>query len=95
MDLRYLTTYTIENEDCREQLGNRSRFVHDSVVCTGQLPNAGTCLGDIGSPLVAGGRVFGLVTWFATCGQGGPNGYTRVSSYLDWIAQVSGVVIIE
>lgn len=93
MDLRHITVYTIENDICREQLGNSSQFVRDSVLCTEQGSNAGTCIGDLGSPLVAGHRLIGLATWFASCGQGGPNGYTRISSYLDWISEISGVSV--
>lgn len=54
---------------------------------------AGTCFGDSGGPLVINGNVIGLVSWGIPCARGRPDMFTRVSSYVDWVAEHTGVTI--
>lgn len=43
--------------------------------------------GDSGGPLTLGGKLIGLVSWANGCASTSyPTVYTRVVSYLDWIA---------
>ena len=57
-----------------------------------------TCSGDSGGPLftTAGGnyRLVGLTSWGNACGLADyPGIYTRLTTYLDWIAEESGAVL--
>lgn len=91
--MRFLNVFTLSNEDCRERVGeDGARFVHDSVLCTFHRVGAGLCRYDSGSPLVANQRLIGIASWFThPCGSGYPDGFTRVSSFLDWISENAGI----
>ena len=41
--------------------------------------------GDSGGPLLAANRVIGITSFMLKCANGYPDGFTRVSAYLDWI----------
>ncbi|MCP3804364.1 serine protease [Allokutzneria sp. A3M-2-11 16] len=60
-----------------------------AMVCAG-YPNGGkdSCQADSGGPLVAGGKLIGVVSWGEGCALAGkPGVYARVSSYVDLIKQ--------
>lgn len=45
----------------------------------------GMCKGDSGGPLVADNTLIGIVSFGRPCARGYPDGFTRVSTYKQWI----------
>lgn len=85
----------MENEQCRETEGN-DEWVHNSTVCTFRPAGRGTCHGDSGGPLIAGGELVGIASWVQLpCGSPFPDGFTRVSSFIDWIEEVTELGIVD
>uniref|UniRef100_T1GW63 Peptidase S1 domain-containing protein n=1 Tax=Megaselia scalaris TaxID=36166 RepID=T1GW63_MEGSC len=71
-------------------------LVTDGVICTNTKGGAvSTCNGDSGGPLVlkSTGRQIGVTSFVSSagCQSGGPDGFTRVTYYLDWIKQNTGL----
>lgn len=72
-----------------------------SMICATGLSGSNikdTCYGDSGGPLftTAGGNynLVGLTSWGYDCGlENYPGIYTRLTTYLDWIAEESGAVL--
>ncbi|XP_063919495.1 brachyurin-like [Zophobas morio] len=90
--LNYVNVKVITNRSCRLVFGG---LVVDSMVCTSGLNHASTCLGDNGGPLVVNGVLVGIASYYSEgCGDlEAPSGFTRVTSFLDWIEENSDVVI--
>ncbi|XP_014599693.1 PREDICTED: chymotrypsin-2-like [Polistes canadensis] len=63
------------------------RGVVDSHICTFTKRGEGACHGDSGGPLVANGVQVGIVSYGHPCAVGYPDVFTRVYSFVDWIAQ--------
>jgi len=64
--------------------------LHDTFICAGGIPEADTCEGDGGSPLVcdngSGGFVqAGIVAWGIGCGSTLPAAYVDVARYTHWV----------
>lgn len=66
-----------------------------SVICVRGVQQRSSCRGDSGGPLVASdnGALVGLTSFGSSegCHLGYPQGYTNISSYLEWIKQVTGI----
>ncbi|XP_063913522.1 brachyurin-like [Zophobas morio] len=92
-ELRYVSTVTLTNEECRLYYGNQ---IVDNMVCASGNYNEGTCIGDNGGPLViTNGKYFSLigVASFISangCESTDPSGYTRIRPYADWIHNITG-----
>ncbi|KAK3924705.1 Brachyurin [Frankliniella fusca] len=94
-DLMYVEQPVMDNSLCARYLG---KDVTDSHICGDGSGGIGTCKGDGGDPLVVPvtDSDTGATTWMLVgvasfqsdvdCGLGYPSAYTRVTSYLDWIA---------
>lgn len=89
---------TITNRDCRGYLDDlRSPNAHDGIVCTERedtTKRISICYNSFGSGLVSEqeGKVFGLFSWSDACYlDDDPHGFTRVSPYLDWFFNVTGI----
>ncbi|XP_005183422.2 brachyurin-like [Musca domestica] len=93
--LRYIEVPVLKQSTCRTYyLG----VVTDKMICISGKDGKSTCNGDSGGPLVykhdgintvIGATSFGIALG---CEKGWPGVFTRVTSYLDWIAEKSGVV---
>lgn len=69
-------------------------LVTAGVVCGNTAGGArSTCNGDSGGPLAYLGKLIGVTSFVSAggCASGGPAGFTRVTSYLDWIKQYTGL----
>lgn len=84
--LQFLTAPTLTNANCRSRFsaGNAAR-VFDNTICTFLRTGTGTCMGDSGGPLIAGGNVIGAVSWGIACAQGFPDVFARISSHRTWM----------
>jgi len=93
--LNELSVSVVSNEICRQSYGD---IIRSTNVCA-QGPNGtGTCQGDSGSSLQYNPRhglyiQYGIVSFGAStgCGTGHPNGYSRVTEYLDFISKTVGM----
>ncbi|XP_061395928.1 brachyurin-like [Musca vetustissima] len=93
--LRYIEVPVLKQSTCRNYyLG----VVTEKMICISGKDGKSTCNGDSGGPLVykhdgvntvIGATSFGIALG---CEKGWPGVFTRVTSYLDWIAEKSGVV---
>ncbi|XP_063698339.1 collagenase-like [Culicoides brevitarsis] len=96
--LMYTNVKVIGNSECARHYGS---IIQQFTVCTTGWDNnrQQTCQGDSGGPLITyddnlGKNIqIGVVSFVSGrgCEAGIPAGYVRVSSYLDWIKQKSGV----
>jgi chymotrypsin len=88
--LRSVTQPIISNEACGKRYG---ATISSRRVCVDGSGGKGSCLGDSGGPLTVRRNnryiVVGIVAFVLTrgCEKGYPSGYTRVTSFLDWIAE--------
>ncbi|XP_032782729.2 coagulation factor XI [Daphnia magna] len=75
----------LDNTVCTSQYGNL--FDGFAMLCAGG-DGTDTCSGDSGGPLLVNGVLVGITSWGgALCADPDhAGGYTRVSSYVDWIA---------
>lgn len=86
--LQFAPLHVIANEKCRPLYN--PFVVRDSTVCAHGLKGQSVCNGDSGGPLVLAndGRTLVGVTSFghvSGCHTGQPQGFARVTSFLDWI----------
>ncbi|XP_068143283.1 serine protease 1 [Drosophila tropicalis] len=83
----------IENSQCSSVYG--TDVITNDVICTATPDGKSTCAGDSGGPLVThdGNRLVGVTSFVAAngCTAGLPDGFTRVTSYLDWIRDHTGI----
>lgn len=95
--LQYAPHIVMSNEEC----GNWffSGFVpEESIVCAMGPNSEGICHGDSGGPLVTVDRDTKILVGISNfrhneaCGVG-PGGFARVSAYLDWIAEHTGLSV--
>lgn len=94
--LRFVDMYIEDRQKCINYYG--SGTVTDGVICTyTEYGRRSTCNGDSGGPLVLKrtGRLIGCTSFVSTagCQSGGPDGFTRVAHYLDWIQNYTGVLV--
>lgn len=91
--LKYVALPIVANTVCSSVYG--TTVVRDTNLCTSTTATSGTCGGDSGGPLTANitgqNYVVGIVSFGAEagCQLGYPAGFTRVTSYLDWIERTS------
>ncbi|CAO1381381.1 unnamed protein product [Diamesa hyperborea] len=97
--LQYTQVRGISNVECARTFG--SSIIVSSTLCTKGYPfvSAGTCEGDSGGPLIindiGGPTLVGIVSFGAAgnCAGGHPQAFARVASFLDYISQITGIVI--
>ncbi|XP_075161804.1 brachyurin-like [Haematobia irritans] len=93
--LKYVVRYTLTNAECQFVYGNS---VKSSNICIDTTGGKSTCNGDSGGPLVIYDDnqqplLIGLTSFGKSsgCTNGIPAVFTRLTSYLSWIYQTSGV----
>lgn len=93
--LRYVVRYTLSNAECQYIYGNSVRSTN---ICIDTTDGKSTCSGDSGGPLVVYDAFDGFIQIGLTsfgkssgCTKGLPAVFTRLTSYLDWIYNTSGV----
>ncbi|XP_023309325.2 chymotrypsin-2 [Lucilia cuprina] len=86
--LQQLDYQTITNEEC----GRKGFRVTQNEICALSVVGQGSCMGDSGGPLIntqGPAQLVGVVSYgSATCAQGRPDVYSRVSSFLPYITKV-------
>ncbi|KAH8234769.1 hypothetical protein KR032_002941, partial [Drosophila birchii] len=90
-DLQFADLTVITNSVCEETYG--SLVVTSKVICVDGSSRTSICSGDSGGPLALDGTLIGITSFGSIdgCEVGAPAGFTRVTSYLDWIKSNSGV----
>jgi secreted trypsin-like serine protease len=93
--LNQLSVQLVSNDICRQSYGD---IIRNTNVCAQGLNGTGTCQGDSGSSLQFTPRdglfiQYGIVSFGAStgCGTGHPNGYSRITEYLDFIGKTVGM----
>lgn len=93
--LQVLAVKTITEEQCRPQIPPELRqFLYVGSLCINVQRGQGACVGDSGGPLASDGRLIGVVSWGLPCAHGVPDVFTRLSTFAQWIQEVSGVVAV-
>ncbi|XP_011210977.2 serine protease 1 [Bactrocera dorsalis] len=89
--LQYAQLQVIDNSVCAKTYG--SLTVTSKTICTATPSGTSTCSGDSGGPLVADGVLIGVTSFVHKngCQSGAPAGFVRVTYFLDWIKENSGV----
>ncbi|XP_049779398.1 trypsin-3-like [Schistocerca cancellata] len=79
----------INQLECQCAYKSVGESVHDTNLCAGVLQGGiGACQGDSGGPLFVDGVLVGLTSFSLGCARPNfPAVFTRVASYIDWIAQ--------
>ncbi|EDV51079.1 serine protease 1 [Drosophila erecta] len=90
-NLQYAELQVITNAVCQQTFG--SSVVTSGVICVASSNKKSTCQGDSGGPLALNNRLIGVTSFVSSkgCEKNAPAGFTRVTSYLDWIKSKSGV----
>lgn len=84
------------NADCRDiHHAEQAESIYNGTICTLRNMGNGACFGDSGGPLTANGKLIGLVSWGVPCAVGFPDQFTRVSEFLDWIKENTGLEPID
>ncbi|KAA0202996.1 hypothetical protein HAZT_HAZT010845 [Hyalella azteca] len=95
--LRQVVVPVLSNDVCADTYGGAS--VTPNVICIDSTGGKGTCMGDSGGPMnyVDGGKTYtrGIVSYGSStgCETGYPDVFTRVTHYLDWISEKTGIAI--
>ncbi|EDV51083.1 serine protease 1 [Drosophila erecta] len=91
--LQYDVFNVVSVEACQGTYG--SLIATSKVICVATPNKISTCNGDSGGPLVLSSnkKLIGVTSFVSSagCESGAPAGFTRVTSYLDWIKSNSGV----
>jgi chymotrypsin len=88
--LNYVDVKVISNQECEEDFGS----LLSSILCTSGDEYTGSCRGDSGGPLVIDDVQIGVVSFGTNlCLPAFPSGFSRVTSFLDWIETNSDVQI--
>ncbi|EDW40905.1 GM25172 [Drosophila sechellia] len=87
--LQCVDVQNISNSECEQAYGS----VAGTDMCTRHADGKSVCGGDSGGPLVThdNARLVGVITFASVSCHNGPSGYTRVSDYLGWIRDHTGI----
>lgn len=92
----FLDLVTLSQLDCQSRMtGDFSQLITNETLCAySNERGRGMCYGDSGGPLVADNRLIGLVSWCVSYAEGRPDVFTRISSYVEWINEHTGLTAI-
>lgn len=94
--LIFAKVLTLSNRDCiARHTAVQAAKIHNSTLCTLIKAGVGTCNGDSGGPLVVNDKLAGIVSWGIPCALGRPDVFTRVSTYVSWIVQETGLPVSD
>ncbi|KAH8323736.1 hypothetical protein KR074_010150, partial [Drosophila pseudoananassae] len=87
--LQCIDVQIISNSECEQAYGT----VASTDMCTRMADGKSSCGGDSGGPLVThdNPRLVGVITFGSVSCHNGPSGYTRVTDYLGWIRDHTGI----
>ncbi|XP_067643660.1 collagenase-like [Eurosta solidaginis] len=89
--LQFGNLKVISNEVCAEKFVD----IDTGMLCTSSVNRIGICHGDSGGPLVlpSSNIQIGIISFHSPngCEDGYPSGHARVTSYLDWIQENTGL----
>ncbi|XP_017010562.2 serine protease 1-like [Drosophila takahashii] len=87
--LQCMDVQIISNSECEQSYGS----VASTDLCTRPVGGRSTCGGDSGGPMVTqdNPRLVGVITFGSGDCHSGPSGGTRVSDYLGWIRDNTGI----
>ncbi|XP_055388952.1 collagenase-like [Condylostylus longicornis] len=81
----------ISNQDCLSSYTD----VTNEALCTRVITGGNVCLSDIGGPLVIldpeGWKLVGIASYTLDCDSSYPAVFSRITSYLYWISEVTGI----
>lgn len=84
---------TLTNDECLRSSSSLQDVIHNGTLCAFARRGRGACNNDNGGPLASNRQLIGVLSWvIIRCARGFPDGFTRVSLYLNWIKEISGVV---
>ncbi|XP_060524970.1 brachyurin-like [Cylas formicarius] len=89
--LNAVTIDIIDGAACRSAY---SIYNAETTICSKGETDEGQCSGDSGGPLAANGKVVGIVSYGPPfcLNEEKPTAQTRISYYLDWISDKTGIV---
>lgn len=80
--LKFNTMYALRDWSCYASTG----IVYEGLVCFNSAVDNGACNGDSGGPAVYNGQLVGVANFVVDgCGSLNPDGYAKVSYFVDWI----------
>ncbi|SPP80913.1 serine protease 3 [Drosophila guanche] len=92
-DLRCVDVEVIPLSQCQAYYGTET--ASENVICVDTPDGKSTCQGDSGGPLVThdGAKLIGVTSFVSIygCQSGAPAGFTRVTQYLEWIKEETGI----
>lgn len=85
---------TLSQLDCQSRISGEfsERITSETLCAYSNERGRGMCYGDSGGPLVDGNRLIGLVSWCVDYAIGRPDVFTRISSYVPWIIDNTGLI---
>lgn len=88
MHLKYIEVKTINATECRRRSSAGAMINMDTGFCAYEEtePYSGICAGDSGGTLEFNKTLIGVSLWCTKpCAVGQPDGYLRVSEFIEWI----------
>lgn len=83
---------TLTNDECRKRHDkSMHKYIYEGTLCAFARKGQGVCNGDSGGPLAVNEQLVGVASWAKDCARGVPDGYVRISMFLKWIREISGV----
>nr|AYV99580.1 venom polypeptide [Dolopus genitalis] len=98
-ELQYTRRWILPHEWCDYEYGGF--YIKETQVCIDGSHGMGSCRGDSGGPLTVeeedGTRTLVGATSYGRgiCGKGNPSVYTRVSAFMEWIIEKTGIQMRE